>query len=505
MATNISRYASVVCYSVPNLCLCLTAGVVEELASDSYLLALFNGNINKSADGFVTFTNSQLTWPGGRKQVYDQGWYEEFIAKLKVAWSANPLGPSSYSRCPRLCELSGTAGTGKSIAALLLINAVSSAEWGEQPDILYIHRWEDYASRNLRTENDGHMHLLTRDGNQTRHFTFECEYGAAYVDALLAHRLDKRRKLFAIVDSMSPSRFLNVISSYAELHMCLYVASLGIRIQAMTYMQLDHVCWRFDDNWFFVTAVAKSEYLTFCRKCMPSESLDWLREMARLCDVEKRALSGHGGTDYVEEAEIEILGFIYDIFGGNLHYLMFLRTVPLPAGCQLYDGIVDCLRETAGSPTDAMKQAVLLVCAGMVYDALRRNCGSLLSLEAFSYTEFSSLFLREYFKWYNGEAVMLMGPSSPFMLQLLKRLFYLPDTPVFPPLIGEIRWWLYCRLMQEFHRHLVGDSAVSCKRAKIVDERVGDSGGLRIMQLSTIVLISYPCRCMCFTALGPGI
>jgi hypothetical protein len=406
---------------------------------------LFNGHIRKSADGFVTFANDHITWPGGKKYIYYQEWYKEFFAKLKVAWMAGPVVPSGYACCPRLCELSGTAGTGKSTGALLLIHAVSSEEWGEQPDILFVHRRDDFASLNLGTRKDGQAHLLTRDGNLARHFTFESGCPLRYMDCLLWHRLDKRRKVIVIVDSMAPALLLENILPTEELHLCLYIASVEIRRQAERFMPRDRSCWRFDSTWFLVTSVQKSEYLIFCRKCLSKVSRDWLRQTARLRRQEAGAFSDVDESKAEDDAEIEILRHAYDIFGGNLHYLMVLKTLSPPYGCKEFENILDCFNEASGHPTDIVKRAVLRACAELVFDSLDQPCGLLQypSVQAFSFTVFSSLFVREgLIGMENGELIMYFVPSSPSMLQLLKKVLYSAKATIPKPLQQEIRRWL---------------------------------------------------------------
>jgi hypothetical protein len=127
----------------------------------------------------------------------------------------------NLTTAPRLCELSGTAGTGKSIGALVLIDGISSGDWADQPVILYVHRRSDHVTRDLKTRGyDGQMHLLARDGKTTRHF--RSERGVTDVCALLWHQLDERRKLIMIVDSVPPALILEYISPCKKAHLCLH-------------------------------------------------------------------------------------------------------------------------------------------------------------------------------------------------------------------------------------------------------------------------------------------
>jgi hypothetical protein len=71
-----------------------------------------------------------------------------------------------------------------------------------------------------------------------------------------------------------------------------------------------------------VTSVQKSEYLILCRKCLSPASLNWLSEPVRSCNPNICMSAGADGNSDAADTEVKVLGYAFDISGGNLNYLM---------------------------------------------------------------------------------------------------------------------------------------------------------------------------------------
>jgi hypothetical protein len=117
-----------------------------------------------------------------------------------------------------------------------------------------------------------------------------------------------------------------------------------------------------------VTSVQKSENLILCRKRLSPASLN-LSQTVRSCNPNICMSAGADGNSDAADTEVKVLGYAFDILGGNLNYLMVLKA-PSAGYNGFYGDILGCFRESTGHPTGVLEQAVLQACAAVVYETL---------------------------------------------------------------------------------------------------------------------------------------
>jgi hypothetical protein len=111
---------------------------VVENREDDLLLALYQGQVERSEDNFLKFTDITLSWQENAPIIYYQEWYTHCMREIKAIYDGPKQDRTTFVECERTYELYGSAGTGKTIAGLVMIHEIG--RYADPPDILYFRR-----------------------------------------------------------------------------------------------------------------------------------------------------------------------------------------------------------------------------------------------------------------------------------------------------------------------------------------------------------------------------
>jgi hypothetical protein len=401
--------------------------------SDQVLLALFQDEIDRSESDFLKFRDSVLRWQNDTPAIYFQEWYTQCIRQIRTIWDGPRTDQDqTLLGCERTYELYGSAGTGKTIAGLVMINEFG--KYADRPDILYVRHKRTLHAR-TKFEEHATATLLYRDyWGRARHVTVSSRFDESDREVihqmLLSRQLD--RKLCVLIDTYPPVRVLQLLDDmYVTMHMCVYIASYGSRISAMA----GDAIWPFKpENCRLVSAVSKADYLKFGYVCAPSQTQDWINSTiasgkgigtasstttsssssnnsitsGNIADVvdnggcSSSTSSSAAATAAVIEANREaLMSFAHEILGGSASCLLRLGTHSKKVrNATLLASVLRWFMEGGNNPTDTMQIAVLEACAQMtcwyIQEHEKQNPGDIVHQQAHgSHTEFSSLFLRQ--------------------------------------------------------------------------------------------------------------
>jgi hypothetical protein len=408
--------------------------VVENREDDDLLLALYQGHVEISQDNFLKFTDSTLSWQENAPVIYYQEWYTHCMREIKAIYDGPKQDQTTFVKCERTYELYGSAGTGKTIAGLVMIHEIG--RYADPPDILYIRR-EDTSWGTLKkpkSEDVVRVTLLCRDiWGRARSFTVLSTKKFEELDHMLSLRRASR-KLCVLIDTFPPMHVLRWFKySKHPMFMCIYVASYGSRALAKAG----------EDYWPFepgisrlVSGVSKVDYLAFGYACAPGGTQTWIDDavtsgggssssssssnnstsgnkadtVVRGSSNSSTSSSATGTTPAlavvtaeppIEERRKELMSFAYDILGGSARYLLRLGSFGSNVRDKtMHASLVKWFREGGNNPTDKMRLAVLGTCADMAccytQDHKSQTPSHVVAQQAeASLTEFSSLFLRQ--------------------------------------------------------------------------------------------------------------
>jgi hypothetical protein len=384
---------------------------VVENTDDKLLLALYQGHVERSEDNFLKFTDSTLSWQENAPIIYYQEWYTHCMREIKAIYDGPKQDQTTFVKCERTYELYGSAGTGKTIAGLVMIHEIG--RYADPPDILYIRREESL--KIPKSEDAVRVTLLYRDiWGRARSFTVLKMKEFEELHHMLSLRW-KNRKLCVLIDTYPPMHVLRWFKySKHPMFMCIYVASYGSRALAKAG----------EDYWPFepgisrlVSGVSKVDYLAFGYACAPGGTQTWIDDAvtsggggSSSSSSSNNSTSGTkadtvacGGNNSstsssatgttpalavvtaeppIEERRKELMSFAYDVLGGSARYLLRLGT----NGSSVRDkamlaSLVKWFTAGANNPTDRMRLTVLQACAEMACCYTQGyNCQSLFHL-----------------------------------------------------------------------------------------------------------------------------
>jgi hypothetical protein len=410
---------------------------VVENTDDELLLALYQGHVERSEDNFLKFTDSTLSWQENAPIIYYQEWYTHCMREIKAIYDGPKQDRTTFENCERLYELYGSAGTGKTIAGLVMIHEIG--RYADPPDILYIRREESL--KIPKSDDAVRVTLLYRDvWGRARSFNLLKMKKFEELHHMLSLRW-KSRKLCVLIDTYPPLQILRWFKDCKHpMFMCIYVASYGSRVSAKAGEQF----WPFQSGISrLVSGVSKVDYLAFGYACALGDTQTWIDDAVTSCSSSSsnsnNSTSGNKADTVVrgssnsstsssatgttpalavvtaeppiEGRRKELMSFAFDILGGSARYLLRLGT----NGSNVRDkvmlaSLVKWFREGGNNPTDKMRLTVLQACAEMACCYTQGyNCQSLFHLVD-DPTENSKNF-EEFFFWEFKERATMIGSA----------------------------------------------------------------------------------------------
>jgi hypothetical protein len=363
---------------------------------DKALLALYRGQVRRSENAFLTFEDSYLLWDIGLESVYYQEWYTEVVRKIDEIWSG-PVAEvePAYKTCQRTYEVFGSAGTGKTIGGLVLINEIG--KYADPPDILYVRR---KLKKEMQSDEPAMATLLYKDywGN-AHHKTESIPFGAPKSNSQVHELLSLRqpnRKLFVLVDTFWPTYVLDSLYSCVDpahntVHMCVYIASYDSRTTAREPV---HRFWPFKHN-RLVSRVRKSDYLKFGYACAANNTKKWIDRTVASSIASSITSSSSSGSSYSNSSAATdrreaLMSFAYDVLGGSARILLRLGAYEPRSDPEMLTSLQHWFAEGTNNPSDEIRIAVLNSCAELTCSYIQRARYPTIAL-----TDFSSLFLRQ--------------------------------------------------------------------------------------------------------------